>query len=136
MDDDEDKEFSKSIVYNYFEQAKTTFTDMDKAFDTHDLQALSRLGHFLKGSSAALGLSKVKISCEMIQNHGNSYDAAGKEVISKDEAFMRIKDLLSSVKQQYQEAETFLRRYYGENVADAAWDYSIKHTSKGGIQNI
>ena len=31
MDDDEDHDFSKSIVLNYFEQAETTFGSMDKA---------------------------------------------------------------------------------------------------------
>ncbi|KAJ2022521.1 hypothetical protein GGI06_001781 [Coemansia sp. S85] len=33
MDDenDEEYEFSRDIVYNYFEQAITTFADMDKA---------------------------------------------------------------------------------------------------------
>jgi osomolarity two-component system phosphorelay intermediate protein YPD1 len=31
MDDDEDHDFSKSIVWNYFEQAETTFGSMDKA---------------------------------------------------------------------------------------------------------
>lgn len=30
-DDDEDREFSKSIVYNFFEQASTTLVDMEKA---------------------------------------------------------------------------------------------------------
>lgn len=31
MDDDEEREFSKSIVWNYFEQAETTFQQMDEA---------------------------------------------------------------------------------------------------------
>ncbi|RUS23707.1 hypothetical protein BC938DRAFT_474736, partial [Jimgerdemannia flammicorona] len=31
MDDEEDHEFSKSIVWNYFEQAETTFEKMDAA---------------------------------------------------------------------------------------------------------
>lgn len=31
MDDEDDHEFSYSIVLNYFEQADTTFQDMDKA---------------------------------------------------------------------------------------------------------
>ena len=31
MDDEEDHEFSYSIVLNYFEQAEQTFTDMDDA---------------------------------------------------------------------------------------------------------
>lgn len=31
MDDEEDREFSKSIVWNYFDQAETTFGNMDDA---------------------------------------------------------------------------------------------------------
>ena len=31
MDDEEDQEFSKSIVWNFFDQAETTFEDMDQA---------------------------------------------------------------------------------------------------------
>lgn len=30
-DDDEDREFSKDIVYNFFDQASETLTDMEKA---------------------------------------------------------------------------------------------------------
>jgi osomolarity two-component system phosphorelay intermediate protein YPD1 len=29
MDDEDDNEFSKSIVFNFFEQAESTFTTMD-----------------------------------------------------------------------------------------------------------
>ena len=31
MDDEEDREFSKSIVWNYFDQAESTFENMDNA---------------------------------------------------------------------------------------------------------
>lgn len=31
MDDEEDREFSKEIVWNYFDQAESTFEKMDKA---------------------------------------------------------------------------------------------------------
>jgi osomolarity two-component system phosphorelay intermediate protein YPD1 len=31
MDDDDEREFSKSIVYGFFEQAEQTFTKMDDA---------------------------------------------------------------------------------------------------------
>ncbi|KAJ2433487.1 Phosphorelay intermediate protein, partial [Coemansia sp. RSA 2424] len=60
MDDenDEEYEFSRDIVFNYFEQAVTTFADMDKALKAKDLSKLSSLGHFLKGSSATIGVKK------------------------------------------------------------------------------
>jgi osomolarity two-component system phosphorelay intermediate protein YPD1 len=38
MDDDEDeREFSKSIVYGFFEQAENTFEKMDSAVYVHGL---------------------------------------------------------------------------------------------------
>ncbi|ORX95954.1 histidine-phosphotransfer domain, HPT domain-containing protein, partial [Basidiobolus meristosporus CBS 931.73] len=112
MDDDDDHEFSKSIVYNYFEQAETTFNDMDNALGEKDLQALSRLGHFLKGSSAALGLQKVKVSCEKIQHYGNQKDETGTKSIPEEEALEKITSLLTQVKEEYQEAEKYLKHFY------------------------
>jgi osomolarity two-component system phosphorelay intermediate protein YPD1 len=36
MDDEDDHEFSYSIVHNYFEQAEATFKEMDKALLVYD----------------------------------------------------------------------------------------------------
>jgi len=63
MDEDPaEREFSKSIVFDFFQQASETFEKMDKYLEDEDLEQLSALGHFLKGSSATLGLTKVKDS--------------------------------------------------------------------------
>ncbi|RUS28841.1 signal transduction histidine kinase [Jimgerdemannia flammicorona] len=70
MDNEDDHEFSKSI-------AETTFEQMDVALDAKDLSELSRLGHFLKGSSAFMGLRKVTATCEKIQYVGNRRDGEG-----------------------------------------------------------
>ena len=35
MDDDDEREFSKSIVWNFFEQAETTFTQIEEALYVH-----------------------------------------------------------------------------------------------------
>jgi HPt (histidine-containing phosphotransfer) domain-containing protein len=58
---------------------------------------LSSLGHFLKGSSAALGLKQLKGSCEDIQHTG-----ALKDGLSKDEALEKIEELLAMAKSQYE----------------------------------
>ncbi|ORY00509.1 histidine-phosphotransfer domain, HPT domain-containing protein, partial [Basidiobolus meristosporus CBS 931.73] len=112
MDDDDDHEFSKSIVDNYFLQAEDTFNSMDSALSQKDLQKLSELGHFLKGSSAALGLQKVKVSCEKIQHYGNEKDETGTKSISEEEALEKITPLLVQVKEEYLEAETYLKQFY------------------------
>ncbi|KAK9460928.1 signal transduction histidine kinase [Lipomyces oligophaga] len=114
MDDDEtDREFSHSIVLNFFEQAETTFTKMDEALAHKDLKELSSLGHFLKGSSAALGLTLVKDTCEKIQHLGAGKDAAGDNDISDPTlALSQISPLLITVRHDYAESEKALRKFY------------------------
>jgi len=46
-DDEEEREFSKSIVYDFFSQADQTFGKMDENLEKRDLAQLSSLGHFL-----------------------------------------------------------------------------------------
>ncbi|KAG0167362.1 hypothetical protein DFQ28_005311 [Apophysomyces sp. BC1034] len=111
MDEEDDHEFSFSIVTDYFDQAETTFKDMDKALDEKNLPRLSQLGHFLKGSSAAIGLKKVKETCEEIQNIGNRQDKEGGQ-LDESEALRKITPLLPQVKEQYSEAEEYLKSFY------------------------
>ncbi|KAF9124617.1 hypothetical protein BGW39_008075 [Mortierella sp. 14UC] len=112
--DDED-EFSKNLVHNYFEQAQSAFDDMDAAMSSSDLAALSRLGHFLKGSSAQLGVLKVKASCEKLQYYGQGKDAQGQHShISNEEAEKQIRILLVQMRREYDEAESYLRDFYRE----------------------
>lgn len=76
---------------------------------------MSRLGHFLKGSSAQLGVVKVKESCEKLQYYGQGMDAAGQHSsISNEEAVKKIRVLLIQMRREYIEAETYLRVFYGE----------------------
>ncbi|OBT85267.1 hypothetical protein VE02_06524 [Pseudogymnoascus sp. 03VT05] len=112
-DDEEEREFSKSIVFGFFEQAEQTFEEMKEALDNADLASLASLGHFLKGSSATLGLTKVKDSCERIQHFGQKKDESG-TIDEPDEALClrRIRDTLKEVKEQYEEVEGVLRRFY------------------------
>ncbi|PWN51702.1 histidine-phosphotransfer domain, HPT domain-containing protein [Violaceomyces palustris] len=115
MDDEEDREFSKSIVWNYFVQAETTFGDMDVALASKDLPELSRLGHFLKGSSAAVGVIKVRDSCECMQHYGKRHDEDGISELTEEVAMQKITDTLSEVKVQYKEAEKALKSFYAED---------------------
>ncbi|KAL8899184.1 MAG: hypothetical protein Q9207_006326 [Kuettlingeria erythrocarpa] len=114
MDDDEDdREFSKSIVFGFFEQAENTFKSMDESLADEDLDTLSSLGHFLKGSSATLGLTKVKDSCEKIQHYGAHKDDTGNTVVPDSTLCLeRIKATMTALKRDYGEAELILRRFY------------------------
>lgn len=116
MDDDGDKEFSRTIVYEFFSQAETTFEQMEDKIKTADLPQLSSLGHFLKGSSATLGLIKLRQACEKIQNFGAGYDARGQARISDTaQSLGEIEKTLKVMKEDYKQVEGFLRRFYGEN---------------------
>lgn len=82
-----------------------------------DLAQLSAEGHFLKGSSASLGLNKVKDSCEKIQHYGLHKDETGTNDEPDDAKCLgRIKKTLDVVKVEYAEVEKVLRRFYHEHV--------------------
>ncbi|KXL43117.1 hypothetical protein M433DRAFT_31090, partial [Acidomyces richmondensis BFW] len=114
MDDDEDeREFSKSIVYDFFTQAENTFQKMDANLEKKDLSQLSGLGHFLKGSSATLGLTKVKDSCEKIQHFGAHKDGTGmKEEPDDEKCLQNCKLAIEQAKMEFKEAEAALKRFY------------------------
>jgi osomolarity two-component system phosphorelay intermediate protein YPD1 len=87
--------------------------------DDKDLDELSALGHFLKGSSATLGLIKVKDGCEKIQHFGASKDETGTIDEPDTEVSLKaIKKTLDEVETAYRKVEKLLRRYYGEVVKD------------------
>ncbi|KAF3905707.1 hypothetical protein AA313_de0200930 [Arthrobotrys entomopaga] len=112
MDDDGDREFSLGLVEGFFDQAETTFGDMDAGLNEKDLRQLSGLGHFLKGSSATLGLYKVRDHCEKIQNWGVMKDATGSNTLDKETALKYIAEAIPKMKKDYADAKEWLRRYY------------------------
>jgi len=118
MDDDREREFSRSIVYGFFDQAESTFVKMEIAISKHELLELSQLGHFLKGSSATLGLTKIKDACEKIQHYGAGRDVSGL-IDEPDEAksLSNIKKTLVEVKEAYNEVVKLLKRYYGDTTS-------------------
>lgn len=135
MDDDEDeREFSRSIVFDFFEQAESTFKKMDSLLYVYglphiklhvltvflsaekDLAQLSAQGHFLKGSSATLGLTKVKDSCEKIQHFGARKDETGQFDEEDDEkSLKRLADTIKAAKQEFHDVEKVLRKFYHDS---------------------
>ena len=85
---------------------------------SEDLAKLSRLGHFLKGSSAALGVQKVQASCEKIQHYGQLRDEEKGEDLTTEEALKKIESLLGTVKSEYGTAESALKAWYLEHDPD------------------
>jgi osomolarity two-component system phosphorelay intermediate protein YPD1 len=81
------------------------------------LSKLSSLGHFLKGSSAALGIIKVQESCEKMQHYGNMRDEEAGESLSEEEALRRIQGLLADCQRDYQVAMAWMKKLYDEDEA-------------------
>ncbi|KAJ7164677.1 histidine-phosphotransfer domain HPT domain-containing protein [Mycena crocata] len=115
LDEEDTHDFSKEMVTAYFSQAGSTFDKMDTAFAAKDLPELSALGHFLKGSSAALGISKVQATCEKMQHYGELRDEDADKDLAADEALALIDTLLGDVKQEYADAERWLRQWYKDH---------------------
>ena len=111
-EDDPDQTFSKSIISGYFEQFDTTYDELETAVTRKDLPKLSSLGHFLKGSSAALGVWKVQHTCEAIQHVGNCKDETTMSAISKDEALKRLDVLYKRTKVEFDEAKLWFEKEY------------------------
>ncbi|KAF2741757.1 hpt domain-containing protein, partial [Sporormia fimetaria CBS 119925] len=111
-DDEEERDFSKSIVYDFFTQAESTFEKMDANLESKDLKTLSELGHFLKGSSATLGLTKVQASCEKIQHYGHKKDESGTKDITEEEGLSKLKTTIEQAKQEFREVEKVLKTFY------------------------
>jgi len=119
-EDDESHVFSKSIVQNYFEQFDGTYKEMREALEKADLPKLSALGHFLKGSSAALGVWKVQGTCETIQHVGNLREEGAPPVTLKpDEAIKKMKVLYATVDGEFKEAKAWFLEYFPDGVGEA-----------------
>jgi osomolarity two-component system phosphorelay intermediate protein YPD1 len=77
-----------------------------------DLQTLSELGHFLKGSSATLGLTKVQESCEKIQHYGHKKDESGSKDITEEDALPKLQSTIEQAKKEFKDVEKVLRKFY------------------------
>lgn len=89
--------------------------ELTQGSENKNFETLSSLGHYLKGSSATLGLTKVKDSCEKIQHLGAHKDETGdKEGYEDVETLKKISDNVKVAKVEYKVAEKLLRRFFGE----------------------
>lgn len=114
LDEDDEREFSSGMASAYCDQARSTYKQMEDAFQEKDLPKLSSLGHFLKGSSAALGMAKVQASCERMQHYGKCRDEETESDLTASEALDRIGDLLVQVGQECIDAEKWLVDWYAK----------------------
>lgn len=143
-EEEDDYEFSWTMADAYFQQALTTFDDMDAALcvsfyctfqnavirwltlaatsAAKDLAKLSSLGHFLKGSSAALGVIRVADICEKMQHYGHLRDEEKNIDLTPEVALKTIAPLLSTVKTDFVAAQKWLRNWFYEHGVEDAKD--------------
>lgn len=80
-----------------------------------NLEELSSLGHFLKGSSATLGFTKVKDECEKIQHYGHKKNETGESDEPDEEKCLRlIGESIKEAKQAYEVVSNLMNRFYAE----------------------
>lgn len=80
---------------------------------------LSALGHFLKGSSATLGLVKLQSTCELVQHYGDLLDHRTGKRVTTEVALSKIAAALKEAKEQYKEAKSWLDDWHSEVEAKA-----------------
>jgi len=107
---------------------------MDDALEEKDLATLSSLGHFLKGSSATLGLTKVKDSCEKIQRYGKEENADGTPEPNEQLCLQRIQDTLTVLRAEYRDVATVLRRFY--NIEDDDNEEEDENEEESGEESV
>ncbi|KNE70272.1 hypothetical protein, variant [Allomyces macrogynus ATCC 38327] len=78
--DEDDPGFSQSLVENFFEQTEDVLKEMQRSLALRNLDALSRQGHFLKGSAAAIGIIELRKAFERIQYLGQGKGASDPHV--------------------------------------------------------
>jgi HPt (histidine-containing phosphotransfer) domain-containing protein len=95
----DDPGFLKDIIATFISQATSSFQSLEIQYSQRNLEEISRIGHLLKGASAALGLSTLSLTCERIQYLGKSknspLDTIQKEIHLANLQFQMAKELLA-----------------------------------------
>jgi len=102
------------------EQAEQSFKEMEDSLKYKKFGELSSQGHFLKGSSATLGLVKVQDYCEKIQDLGSVLDKTGTTSADDHEASLaRVTSALGEMKEEYKRIRVRFRNFYDDLDGDS-----------------
>lgn len=126
-----ENEFSKELLLQLKEQCTETFNKIETLINSKtNLKEISSLGHFLKGSSSALGLPRVAYYCELIQNIAlkkelskalkvdgfNTIKNINEEdlnnALTDDLIYQFLKTSLDSAKQEFVDTFVVLNKFY------------------------
>jgi HPt (histidine-containing phosphotransfer) domain-containing protein len=115
LDEEGETEFLEGIAADWFEDAQKTLKTMDEHLKEKNLDEFSKRAHYLKGSSAQLGMKKLSATCAKLQHYGEQWDdekdESRKANLSEDEALALIPPMFKRAKKEYKAAEAWLRRY-------------------------
>lgn len=122
MDEDEEG-FSKSLFQTFVDQFEETCQSIELALKEKNLEKLSGLGHYLKGSAAALGLEKISNECERIQNYGkkvnfDNFKLKDSSLSEDDDDFWikLIEDALQKARDNFSKAKAALNEYFDDEL--------------------
>ncbi|CAG86227.1 DEHA2C10890p [Debaryomyces hansenii CBS767] len=119
MDEDEEG-FSKSLFQTFVDQVLETFKEIDENLKTKNFDKISGLGHYLKGSAAALGLEKISSQCERIQNYGHkvnfdNFKLKDNDDQKDDEFWIKlIEDALNKARDGFAKSRKVLNNYFDD----------------------
>ena len=119
MDEDEEG-FSKSLFQTFVDQVLETFKEIDENLETKNFDKISGLGHYLKGSAAALGLEKISSQCERIQNYGHkvnfdNFKLKDNNDLKDDEFWIKlIEDALNKARDGFAKSRKALNSYFDD----------------------
>lgn len=125
MDEDEEG-FSKSLFQTFVAQVLETFEEIDRNLEEKNLDKISSLGHYLKGSAAALGLEKISSQCERIQNYGHKTNFDNfqptaldpKHASTQDDEYWTtlIEDAVENARHDFNESRIALNEYFNDEL--------------------
>lgn len=121
MDEDEEG-FSKELFKTFVDQFDDTFKEIDENVKSQNLDKLSSLGHYLKGSAAALGLNTISAQCERIQNYGHKINFddfhIDKDEEKEGDAFwiQLIEDAMDKAKDGFIKSKRALNDYFEDDL--------------------
>lgn len=119
MDEDEEG-FSEGLFQTFVDQFEDTFKELDENMKEGNLEKISSLGHYLKGSAAALGLTKIAEQCERIQNYGHKDNFDDFEVDEQkdgnDKWLAFIKDALQKARVDFDASRKALNQYFDDEL--------------------
>jgi osomolarity two-component system phosphorelay intermediate protein YPD1 len=77
-----------------------------------NLDELSALGHFLKGSSATLGFNKIRDSCQVIQQYGHKLTVDNSSEPDDDVCLKKIAEALKTVQVDTDALEKMMKKFF------------------------